>query len=44
MSQLPRHYFETLAGHMAETEKWLHMLREPARTTRKQLKLTRNNI
>ena len=43
-AELPRHHFETLADHMAEPEKWLHMLREPARTTRKQLELTRNNI
>ena len=26
--EVPRQYLETLADHMAEPEKWLHMLRE----------------
>ena len=42
--EVQRHFLETLAKQMADPEKWAYMLREHARTTRKQLGLTRNNI
>ncbi len=35
--EVPRHFLETLADQMAEPEKWAYMLREHARTLRKQL-------
>ena len=37
--EVPRHFLETLADHMAEPETWAYMLREHARTIRKQLAL-----
>lgn len=36
---VPRHFLETLADQMAEPETWAYMLREHARTIRKQLTL-----
>ena len=37
--EVPRHFLETLADQMADPEKWAYMLREHARTIRKQLAL-----
>ena len=37
--EVPRHFLETLADQMAEPETWAHMLREHARTIRRQLAL-----
>ena len=37
--EIPRHSLETLAEQMADPEKWAYMLREHARTMRKQLAL-----
>ena len=37
--EVPRHFLETLADQMADPEKWAYMLREHARTIRKQLTL-----
>ena len=34
--EVPRHFLETLAEQMADPEKWAYMLREHARTVRKQ--------
>ncbi len=37
--EVPRHFLETLADQMVDPEKWAYMLREHARTIRKQLAL-----
>ena len=37
--EVPRHFLETLAEQMAQPEKWAYLLREHARTIRKQLAL-----
>ena len=34
--EVPRHFLETLADQMTAPEKWAYMLREHARTIRKQ--------
>ena len=37
--EVPRHCLETVADQMAEPEMWAYMLREHARTIRKQLEV-----
>ena len=37
--EVPRHFLETLADQMADPETWAYMLREHARTIRRQVEV-----